>query len=94
MSTLEEALKLAAERGLTHLTLYPVPSADNKITYWHAKATPSTGHNYVQITTTDPVDAVVQVLQALPRAPKRAAAKITATVNEPAAEIDKWLPQA
>ncbi len=77
MSTLEEALKLACQKGMTHLTLYPVPSADNKTTYWNARATPSTGHSYVQIATLDPVDAVLQVLKALPSAKKRVTAKVT-----------------
>lgn len=84
MSALEDALKLAAEKGMTHLTMWPVPSQDRKTTYWYARATPSTGHSYVQTTSTDPVEAVVQVLQALPRAPKRASPQknVTAAVTE------------
>ena len=88
MSALEDALRLAAEKGMTHLTLYPVESHDKKLMYWHAKATPSTGHSYVQITTTDPVDAVVKVLEALPKAPKRAApTKRFDEVNPPISEM-------
>lgn len=94
---LEELLVAAVAKGLTHFTLYPVESEDRKTIYWAARATPSTGHSYVQIQDTDPVAAMVQVLQALPQAKKRAATKkdrgvadlssatdaeeITATVN-------------
>lgn len=103
---LDEALRDAARKGMTHLTLYPVVSADGKTTYWHARSAPSTGHSYVQITSLDPVDALVRVLLALPKAPKRAApTKITAAVtepedisssaaHEPKTELEKWLPQA
>lgn len=69
--TLEDALREACTRGLTHFTLYPVPSADGKITYWHGRATPSTGHSYVQTHGTDPVDVMTKVLESLPKAPKR-----------------------
>jgi hypothetical protein len=71
---LEEALLEAASKGLTHLTLYPVASNDGKTIYWHARATPSTGHSYVQTATLDPVESLAQVLQALPRASKRTTA--------------------
>ena len=98
MSTLEEALREAAAKGITHLTLYPVETEDRKTTYWHAKATPSSAHSYVQVTTTDPVDALTAVLKALPKAPRRAAPtkqfegydpplvdhEVTAAVNSPA----------
>jgi hypothetical protein len=107
--TIEELLRAAAAKGLTHLTLYPVESEDRKTTYWHARATPSSAHSYVQIATTDPVEAVVQVLKALPGAKKR----VTATVNpdrqtthpgavlpgdliepQPPGELETWLPKA
>ena len=68
---LEQALREAAIRGLTHVTLYPVQSEDGKTTYWYARATPSTGHSYVQTQGVDPVDVMTKVLEALPRAPKR-----------------------
>lgn len=70
--SIEDTLRAAAAKGMTHLTLYPVQSDDGKTTYWHARATPSTGHSYVQTTSRDPVEAVEQVLLALPKAPKRA----------------------
>jgi hypothetical protein len=81
--TLEEALREAAAKGLTHLTLYPVQSEDRKTTYWCARATPSTGHAYVQREALDPVQAVQGVLDQLPKAPKRVAKEVTATVTEP-----------
>ena len=86
--TLEEQLHAAVAKGLTHLTLYPVASEDKKTTYWHAKATPSSGHAYVQITTTDPAQALMQVLLALPKAARRVIKKsgptceVTATVSD------------
>lgn len=69
--TLEEMIRTAAAKGITHLTLYPVQSADNKTTYWHARATPSTGHQYVHEICTDPVEALQAVLVAMPAAKKR-----------------------
>jgi hypothetical protein len=102
MSTLEEALREAAAKGLTHLTLYPVESEDRKTTYWHAKATPSSAHSYVQVTTTDPAEALAAVLKALPKAPRRAAPtnppladhEVTATVKPQQEDIETWLPKA
>lgn len=88
--TLEELLVAATANGLTHVTLYPVHSEDRKTTYWHARATPSTGHQYVSANGTNPVDVLAQVLEGLPRAKKRTAnppfsqlsqREITATVN-------------
>ena len=76
--TIEDLIQQAAARGLTHLTLYPVPSVDAKTTYWHARATPSTGHHYVEETDTDPVLALQRALAALPKAAKR---KVTAAVK-------------
>lgn len=79
--TLEEQLREAVAKGLTHLTLYPTPSDDGKKLYWRATATPSTGHKYVTTTSMDPIEAIGEVLKALPKAPKRApAGKVTATV--------------
>lgn len=73
--TLEDLLREAAAKGLTHLSLHPVPSDDGKTTYWRASATPSTQHKYVQAATLDPAEAVRVVLEALPRAPRRATPK-------------------
>lgn len=109
MSTLDEALKLACQKGMTHLTIYPIPSADNKTIYWCARATPSTGHSYVQVATLDPVEAVMEVLKALPSAKRRAAISkdrgstyearhtpVTAPVTETPPEpetMNTWLPK-
>lgn len=100
MPTLEELLLAACERGITHLTLYPVPSRDGKTTYWEARATPSTVHKYVNVTDTDPVVALKGVLLGLPKAPKRSPKELTAAVTPDAAptlepqqeNIDQWLP--
>jgi|SRR5712664_2109345 len=81
--TLEDLLREAATKGMTHLTLYPVHSSDNKTIYWMARSTPSTGHQYVAAAKLDPVEAVTAVLEALPRAKKRAPAKVTVAVTEP-----------
>jgi hypothetical protein len=75
VNDLETLLADAAKRGLTHLSLHPVPSADNKTVYWCARATPSTGHHYVSAERLDPCEALAQALHDLPRAPKRAAKK-------------------
>lgn len=69
--TLEEALLAAANKGLTHLSLHPVFSEDRKTTYWRATATPSTMHKYVSTQGLNPVEAVLEVLKALPKAPTR-----------------------
>jgi hypothetical protein len=71
--TLEDLLRTATAKGLTHLTLYPVHSEDRKTVYWHALATPSTMHRYVETTALDPVEAITQVLGALPSASRRRA---------------------
>jgi len=76
--TLEELLKEACTKGMVHLTLYPVHSQDQKTIYWCARATPSTGHSYVQTQTLDPIEAVIQTLKALPKAPKRSAKEVSA----------------
>lgn len=103
--TLEEQLRDAAAKGLTHLTLYPTPSADNKTTYWNARATPSTGHQYVMAAHLDPIEAVRTVLEELPRAKKRApnpnpnlyGSGVTAAVTDaplsPNGELETWLPK-
>jgi hypothetical protein len=80
--TLEQALREAAAKGLTHVTMWPVPSQDRKTTYWYARATPSTAHSYVQTQNVDPVAALTAVLESLPKAPKRVAKKVTATVTD------------
>lgn len=80
--TLEDTLREATTRGLTHLTVWPTWSNDGKTTYWNARATPSTGHQYVSAAHSDPVEAVRVVLTDLPRAKKR----VTATVTEPQME--------
>lgn len=95
---LEDLLREAAQRGLTHLSLHPVHSEDNKTVYWRCSATPSTMHKYVSTTTLDPVDSVAAVLKAMPKAPKRSAKELTATVSDhepvPAAERDQLDPAA
>lgn len=80
--TLEELLADACEKGLTHLTVWPIPSADGKQTYWAARATPSTSHQYVAAQSKFAVDAITEVLLALPKARKRGT-KITAAVTDP-----------
>lgn len=79
--TLEELLRETAKRGITHLSLVPTPSEDGKTTYWRAQATPSTMHKYVSCNSLDPVEALTEVLKALPKAEARRQAKVTATVN-------------
>jgi hypothetical protein len=90
--------------GLTHLSLHPVHSVDGKTVYWRCTATPSTMHKYVHVTTNDPVEAVSQVLKAMPKAPKRKAVTATVTDPEPDApaqapqlqpesELEAWLPK-
>lgn len=69
--TLEDRIKEAAAKGLTHLTLWPVFSTDGKTTYWCVRATPSTQHRYVQATNLDPVAALDEALRELPRASRR-----------------------
>lgn len=104
--TLEQLFKEACAKGMTHFTIYPVQSLDRKTTYWCARATPSTGHSYVQTQTLDPIEAITQTLMALPKAPKRASkVKIghdfgtepaTATVTEPdkPQTAEDWMPKA
>lgn len=58
---------------MTHLTMWPVPSADGKTTFWKARCTPSVAHGYVEIESLDPVDAITRVLQLMQKAPKRSA---------------------
>lgn len=79
--TLEDLLREAAAKGLTHLTLYPIDSVDGKTVYWNARATPSTTHSYVQAANYDPVVAVTTVLDALPRAQRR---------KSPSARVEKF----
>lgn len=86
---LEDLLRDAAKRGITHLSLHPTPSEDGKTIYWRAQATPSTGHKYVSCADLDPVVALAGVLHGLPKAPARtpstksAAMPITAAVIDP-----------
>jgi hypothetical protein len=77
---LEDLLKKACEKGLTHLTLWPVQSHDGKTTYWIAKGTPSSAYGYVQSEDKDPIKALTTVLENLPAAKKR---KVTGAVREP-----------
>ncbi len=72
---LETLLREACERGITHLTLYPVPSTDGKTAIWHARGTPSTMHKYVSAVDYDPIKALTAVLLGLPKAPKQRAPK-------------------
>ena len=69
--TLAELIREKAARGMTHLTLYPVPSVDGKQTYWCARCTPSTEHRYSQAAAADPITAITQALQEMANAPKR-----------------------
>lgn len=78
--TLEEALLAAAAKGLTYLSLHPVHSEDNKTVYWRCSATPSTMHKYVSTQALNPVDAMLEVLKVLPKAPSRSK-PVTAAVN-------------
>jgi hypothetical protein len=82
--TLEEALRAAAAKGMTYLSLYPVESEDRKTTYWRAQSAPSTGHHYVHGVALDPVEAVITVLKALPSAKKRAGGNTVAVTHPPA----------
>ena len=84
MSTsLEELLRQAAAKGLTHLSLWPVPTVGGGDTYWKCRASPSTQHHYVDgESVNDPVPAVRDALERLPGARKRQP-KVTATVTEP-----------
>lgn len=94
--TLEEHLREGCAKGLTHLSLYPVPSADGKTTYWHATASPSTQHQYVKHTCLDPVEVVAQVLQLLPRATRRVTATVKPkfdSVNPPLSEFPQRAAQ-
>lgn len=75
MPSLEEALRDAAARGITHLSIYPVHSADRKIVYWHASASPSTEHLPAKASSLDIVEAAAQALHGMARAPKRSAPK-------------------
>ena len=72
---METALRHAAAMGLTHLTMWPVPSADGKTVFWKARATPSTAHGYVEHEALDPVEALARALHLLPHAKKRAMGK-------------------
>lgn len=91
--TLEDLLRAAAAKGLTHLTVYPVESADKKTIYWHARATPSSQHSYVhEIVADDIVGAMTAVLERMPAAKKRAAPKkgdVTVAVTEPPIDMDE-----
>ena len=82
---LEEALREAAAKGLTHLTIWPVHSEDRKKIYWYARATPSSAHSYVQTCAIDPAEALLQVLKALPKARKT---RLTAAVIEPTPDLE------
>lgn len=80
---LEDLIREAAAKGLTHLSLHPVHSEDRKTTYWRCTATPSTMHKYVHVTTTDPVEAILTVLASLPKAGRR---KVPTMGKTPATE--------
>lgn len=84
--SLDTLLKEAAAKGMTHLSVWPVPSQDGKKLYWHAQATPSTGHSYVQTNSLDIVEAITEVLKALPKAPKNKKPKFD-SVSPPISEI-------
>lgn len=96
-ASLEDLIRQCAANGCTHLTVYPVHSADNKTVYWHARATPSTQHRYVHEIDTDIVAAITKVITLMPKAPKRAPSKkgmldLTATVTpseEPPIDMDE-----
>jgi len=85
---LEDLLKEAASKGMTHFTIYPVPSEDGKTTYWVARASPSTQHHYIQVVNIDPAKAAEAALASLPRASRRNLPKmkpdtdVTVAVND------------
>lgn len=99
--TLEDLLKQAAARGLTHMALYPVNSLDKQKTYWTATAAPSSGHHYVRGTDLDPVVALKTALTDLPKAklrapPAKLKSDVTAAVTEAKTEqedLTTWLPK-
>lgn len=82
--TLEELLREAAAKGITYLSVYPVPSQDGKVTYWNASASPSTNHFPSKGQGTDIIEAVTLALQGMHGAKKRTPPKkeVTATVTE------------
>lgn len=91
---LEEIIREAVKRGITHLSLHPVQSEDHKTTYWRCSATPSTMHKYVSVTTLDPIEAITQTLAAMPKAKKRTPAEAAGrgapkfdSVNPPLSEL-------
>lgn len=75
MSSLEDLMQEAAARGLTHLSVYPVHSADHKTVYWHASASPSTEKLPSKSSGMDIVEVAAQALQGMSRAPKARAGK-------------------
>lgn len=75
MSSLEDLMQEAAARGLTHLSVYPVHSADRKTVYWHASASPSTEKLPSKSSGLDIVEVAAQALQGMSRAPKARAGK-------------------
>lgn len=94
--SIEDLLRQAADKGMTHLTVYPVHSNDRKTVYWHARVSPSTQHKYVEETDLDPVLALQRALAAMPKA-----RRVTAAVNPnlraqhnlpPIDEVDGVLP--
>lgn len=95
-ASLEDLLRQCAANGCTHLTVYPVHSADNKTIYWHARATPSTQHRYVHEIDVDIVAAITKVITLMPAAKKRVPKKdmldFTATVTEPEPHRDPEPP--
>ena len=84
---IEDALREAAAKGLTHLSVHPVPSADGKQVYWRATASPSTNHFPAVGNGTDIVEAVTQALKALPGAKRRTATKRFDGANPPLSEM-------
>lgn len=75
MAALEDVIREACKNGLTHFSLLPTPSEDRKTLYWRAQATPSTGHHYVAVNHTDPIEAMTACLANMPKARKRAPPK-------------------
>ncbi len=76
---LEDDLQDAADRGLTHFSVYPVHSADRKTVYWHATASPSTASPPSKYSGTNIAEVVARALQGMARGKKFAASSAEQT---------------
>lgn len=68
MQTLEDRLRQAASKGLTHVSLWTVWTENKKQVFWAASAVGSGGQGYLRVEHTDPIQALTAVLDHLPRA--------------------------